>query len=57
MITHQYFKNTDKIKFRDAVIVSGMEAYIPHSFSQSKPPKPWFNAACSRTIHDREVAH
>ena len=39
------------------VIVSGMEAYIPHSFSQPKPSKPWFNTACSRAIHDREVAH
>ena len=25
------------------VIVSGMEAYIPHSFSRPKPSKPWFN--------------
>ena len=24
------------------VIVSGMEAYIPHSFSLPKPSKPWF---------------
>ncbi|MPC76758.1 hypothetical protein E2C01_071187 [Portunus trituberculatus] len=24
------------------VIVSGMEAYIPHSLSQPKPCKPWF---------------
>ena len=39
------------------VIVSGMEAYIPHSFSRPKPSKPWFNTACSRAIHDREVAH
>ncbi|MPC12882.1 hypothetical protein E2C01_005598 [Portunus trituberculatus] len=23
--------------------VSGMKAYIPHSFSQPKPSKPWFN--------------
>ena len=39
------------------VIVSGMEAYIPHSFFRPKPSKPWFNTACSRAIHDREVAH
>ena len=39
------------------VIVSGMEAYIPHSFSRPKPSKPWFNTACSRAIHDREEAH
>ena len=39
------------------VIVSGMEVYIPHSFSRHKPSKPWFNTACSRAIHDREVAH
>ncbi|MPC35471.1 hypothetical protein E2C01_028895 [Portunus trituberculatus] len=35
------------------VIVSSMEVYIPHSFSQPKPSKPWFNTACSRAIHDR----
>ena len=34
-----------------------MEAYIPHSFSRPKPSKPWFNTACFRAIHDREVAH
>ena len=39
------------------VIESDMEAYIPHSFSRPKPAKPWFNTACSRAIHDREVAH
>ena len=39
------------------VIVSGMEAYIPHSFSRPKPSKPWFNTACSCVIYDREVAH
>ncbi|MPC44140.1 hypothetical protein E2C01_037804 [Portunus trituberculatus] len=36
------------------VIVSDMEAYIPHSFSQPKPSKPWFNSACSCAIHDRD---
>ena len=39
------------------VIVSDMEAYIPHSFSWPKSFKPWFNTACSHAIHDREVAH
>ncbi|MPC99707.1 hypothetical protein E2C01_095137 [Portunus trituberculatus] len=39
------------------VIVSGMEAYIPHSFSQPKPSKPWIDTACSRVVHDRKVAH
>ena len=39
------------------VIVSGMEAYIPHSFSRPKPSKPWFNTAYSRSLHDREVYH
>ena len=38
------------------LIVSGMVAYIPHSFSQPKPSKPWFNTACSRAIYDKEVA-
>ena len=37
--------------------MSGMEAYIPHSFSRPKLSKPWFNTACSRAIHDREVVH
>ncbi|MPC41753.1 hypothetical protein E2C01_035357 [Portunus trituberculatus] len=39
------------------VIVSGMEVYIPHSFSQHKLLKPWFNTACSCATHNREVAH
>ena len=39
------------------MIVSGMEAYIPHTFSSLKDRKPWFNLACFRTIHDREVTH
>ena len=39
------------------MIVSGMEAYIPHSFSTPKTDKPWFNLACSRAIRDREAAH
>ena len=37
--------------------MSGIEAYIHHSFSRPKPSKPWFKIACSRAIHDREVAH
>ena len=39
------------------VIVSGMEAYIPHTFSNPKARKPWFNSTCSRAVKDREVAH
>ena len=39
------------------VIVSGMEAYIPRSFSTPHAKKPWFNHACSRAVNDREVAH
>ncbi|MPC17220.1 hypothetical protein E2C01_010069 [Portunus trituberculatus] len=38
------------------VIVSGMEVYISHSFSQPKP-KPCFDTAFSRAVHDREVVH
>ncbi len=38
------------------VIISGMEAYIPHTFS-THAKKAWFNHTCSRTIKDREVAH
>ncbi|MPC43523.1 hypothetical protein E2C01_037172 [Portunus trituberculatus] len=39
------------------VIVSGMEAYIHHSFSEPIRSKLWFNSAYSRAIQDREVAH
>ena len=39
------------------VIVSGMEAYIPHTFSDPKARKPWFNSACSRAVIGREAAH
>ncbi|MEJ1857831.1 hypothetical protein, partial [Escherichia coli] len=39
------------------VIISGMEAYIPRSFSAPNAKKPWFNLACSRAIKDREAAH
>ena len=39
------------------VIISGMELYIPHTFSNTKANKSWFNSACSRAINDREAAH
>ena len=39
------------------VIVSGMELYIPHTFSNTKAKKPWFNSACSRAVNDREATH
>ena len=39
------------------VIISGMELYIPHSFSNTKVKMPWFNSGCSRAVNDREVAH
>ena len=32
-------------------------AYIPHSFSQSKPSKHRFNTACHCAIRDGKVAH
>src|ERR1700755_82831 len=38
------------------VILSGMEAYIPYYFLSTKPNKPWFNSACSRSIHCRDAA-
>ena len=38
------------------VIVSGMEAYIPSSFSNTNAKKPWFNSTCSRAVRDREEA-
>ena len=34
-----------------------MELFIPHTFSDTKSKKPWFNSACSRAVKDREVAH
>ncbi|MPC26450.1 Proton-coupled amino acid transporter 4 [Portunus trituberculatus] len=58
----EYFKHSDEPQPRDPslyaeriteVIVSGMEAYIPHSFSEPKPSKPCFNTACSRALHER----
>ena len=39
------------------VIVSGMESYIPHTFSNTKAKKPWFDSACSRAVKNREAAH
>ena len=39
------------------VIISGMELYIPHTFSNYKAKKPWFNSACSRAVKDREATH
>ncbi|MPC50423.1 hypothetical protein E2C01_044251 [Portunus trituberculatus] len=39
------------------VIVSGMEVYIPCSFSHPKPSKSWFNTACSHAIHVGEVTY
>ena len=37
--------------------VSGMEVYIFLSFFRPRPSKAWFNKACSRAIHDREMAY
>ncbi len=39
------------------VIVFGMEAYIPHTFSPFHAKKPWFNHACCRAIKDREAVY
>ena len=39
------------------VIISGMELYILHTFSNARTKKPWFNFACSRAVKDREAAH
>ena len=39
------------------VIISGMEAHIPRTFSIPHARQPWFNYTCSRAIKDREVAH
>ncbi|MPC58990.1 hypothetical protein E2C01_053006 [Portunus trituberculatus] len=49
---------TDSVSERiTEVIVSGMEVYILHSFSQLKPSIPWFTTAYSRAMQDREVVH
>ena len=34
-----------------------MELYIPHTFSNTKAKKLWFNSACSRAVKNREAAH
>ncbi len=39
------------------VIESGMEAYIPSTFSIPHAKKPWFHHACSRAVQHREIAH
>ena len=39
------------------MIISGMELYIPQSFSNTKVKKPWFNSACSRAVNDKVAAH
>ena len=39
------------------VIISGIELYIRHTFSNTKAKKPWFNSACSRAVNDSEAAN
>ena len=39
------------------VIISGMDLYIPHNFSNTKAKKFCFNSACSRAVNDREAVH
>ena len=39
------------------VIFSGMEAYIPFSFSQSNAKKSWFTHACSTAVNNKEEAY
>ena len=38
------------------VILSGMEAFIPHTFSPTKKNQPWFNSDCNLAIRRRERA-
>ena len=47
------FRDGDPSLCAECITVSGMEAYIHHSFFHPKPSKPWCNTACSRAIHDR----
>ncbi|MPC49863.1 hypothetical protein E2C01_043678 [Portunus trituberculatus] len=39
------------------VIMSDMEAYILHSFSQPKRSKSWFNTDCFRAKHEQEFVY
>ena len=39
------------------VIISGMDLYIPHIFSNTEAKKPWYNSNCSRVVNDKEAAH
>ena len=38
------------------LIIAGMEAYIPHSFTSFSNNKPWFNHTCSSAVNDRDNA-
>ena len=35
------------------MIVSGMDIYIPHTFSNTDAIKPWFNSASFLAVNDR----
>ena len=39
------------------VIITGMELYIYHTFSNTETTRPWFNSACFRAVKDKEAAH
>ena len=39
------------------MIISGIELYVPHTFSNTKAKKAWLNFAFSRAVNDREAAH
>ena len=44
-------------KRNTGVIVFCIESYIPHTFSNTKAKKTWFNYAFSHAVKDREAAH
>ena len=39
------------------MIISSMVSYTPHTFSNTKAKKPWFNSASSRAVKNREAIH
>lgn len=60
--SNYYFQVRDpsvalRVQRSTEVIVSGMEACIPHNFFIPHAKKPWFSDACSRAIKDIEATH
>ena len=41
----------------EELILSGMEAYVPHTITTFSPSKPWFDGSCSDAIRQRDRAY